>query len=142
MELTQLKDYLIKKMKNNEKAVKTAISSLLGMQSKGSMSSPAEEQILTQQRCQEQREVKEMMEKGQRVELKIKQVMRKAMTLNNKVLTLIDLKDLENLLESKEWEKKDEIVSMMEKALEDTIGTEVETKPMKDLVYDLTTHLK
>ena len=38
--------------------------------------------------------------------------------------------------------EKDDIVLTMEKTQEDAIGTEVETKPMKDLVYNLSTNLK
>ena len=71
-------------------------------------------------------------------------VIKKTRALKAKLLKLNDSEEIsnseirENLLERKEWEKKrDDIVIIMEKTQEDTIGTEVETRPIKDLVDNL-----
>ena len=53
-------------------------------------SSPAEEQILNQQKLQEEREVRAMVEKEERAKLRMSQVMEKAKTLRSKLLLLED----------------------------------------------------
>ena len=125
------------------KAVKVEIARLLGAEYCGSLSFPAEEQILNQQRNQEEREARAMTEKEERVELKMEQVMKKARALKMKLLKLEEMHDSqvrEKLLESKEWQKmKDGIVMLMEKTQEDAIGTRVDMRPMKDLVDNLVT---
>ena len=105
------------------------------------MLSPAEVQILDQQQQWEERV---MGEKEERAKLRMGQVMEKAQILRSKLNQVDDPKQMHDsdvhkkLLESKEWEKTlDGIVTMMEKTQEDSIGTDVDLKPMKDGVNTL-----
>ena len=138
LELEDLKSYLTRLMKENEKEVKTEIVKLLNAEDRTPRSSPAEIEILSQH---QQREERVMGEKEQRTILRMDQVKEKAQILRSKLNQMDDPKQMHNsevcekLLESKEWEKtQDGIITMMEKMQEDGIGTGVDLKPMTDRV--------